>query len=131
MSARQEYNTRAFTMVLDCLKAGGRHMTAEDITYALCKDGRKIGKTTVYRNLEKLLARGLIARCQTDEGACYCVNDSKKSAPIHLKCSSCGRLMHLECEQLDTLMRHISSEHNFLLDRHRTVLYGVCSECRI
>ena len=128
MNNRTEYKTRAQQLVYDCLLENReRHLTADDITVILRKSGEKIGKTTVYRNLEKLYAKRLIDRCIGDGGACYCAG--RQDDCIHIICSSCGATEHLECKKLSELTRHIESDHGFLLDSRRSVLYGLCREC--
>ena len=132
MQKRKEYNTRGLSRVLECLKeADGKHMTAEEIASHIESKGAHIGTATVYRNLDKLLARGEIARYQGDGSACYCIEKEHCHAQIHLVCSGCGRLLHLECGRVDDLSDHIAKEHGFALDRRRTVLYGLCNECRV
>ena len=48
----------------------------------------------------------------------------------HLKCLKCGKLLHAECEFLNDLSEHIEKEHDFVIDGEKTVLYGICGECR-
>ncbi len=126
-----EYNTRALALVRDCLlQAGGRHMTVDDIAARLDREGSHIGKSTVYRNLEKLVKAGEVNRYTGGECACFSLADKSCREHFHLKCHECGKLIHLECEKLDTVATHILSEHGFAVDGGSTVFYGVCGECR-
>lgn len=128
MSNRSEYKTRAQTLIYDCITENrDRHLTADDITCLLSERGEKIGKTTVYRNLEKLYAKRLIDRCFCGTSACYCASHDHNS--IHIICSNCGATEHLECSHIHALTRHIESDHGFSLDNRRSVLYGLCKEC--
>mgnify|MGYP000686480787 FL=1 len=47
-----------------------------------------------------------------------------------MKCLKCGKLLHAECDFLNGLSEHIEKEHDFVIDGERTVLYGVCGDCR-
>lgn len=124
---RGEYNSKGLRLVLDALKAAaGQHLSAEEITSGLRSRGERIGKTTVYRNLEKLLLRGEISCCQGEGGSVYCLCDNEH---VHIVCSRCGKLTHLECKEVDSLASHISADHGFVLDKRKTVLYGICGEC--
>ena len=124
---RGEYNSKGQRLVLDTLRAAaGQHLTAEEITSRLNSSGERIGKTTVYRNLEKLLLKGEVSCCQGECGALYCLCDD---AHVHIVCSRCGKLAHLECKEVDSLANHISADHGFVLDKRKTVLYGICGEC--
>ena len=126
------YNTKQQECVLECLKKNnGKHMTADEIYIVLRQQGNPVGKTTVYRHLEKLTNEGVIRRFTIGDNtsACYQLTDSHCSEHYHLKCSGCGRLIHIECDYLDELAEHLLKEHSFVLDRCKTVLYGKCSEC--
>ena len=47
-----------------------------------------------------------------------------------LKCSGCGRLIHVECGYLDELAQHVLEHHGFVISPEKTVLYGLCDKCR-
>jgi len=126
------YRTRQRELILERLRtAGDRHITAEELAEELRGEG--VGRSTVYRTLERLVEQGEVRRFRPgDGGACYQFNDSTGSCREHhhLKCIKCGRLFHTECELLDELSEHVYSHHGFLLDRSRTVLYGLCADCQ-
>lgn len=128
----QGYRTRQRELIEKTLKAlGGKHITAEALTEQLDKNGYSVGRTTVYRCLERLVEDGVAQKYTAiGESACYqylgaadCVEH------FHLKCTGCGRLIHIECEQLSELASHITAEHGFRVDKLKTVLYGLCEEC--
>ena len=124
------YNTRPLLLVSEVLaEKHGAHVTAEEIVKTLHSRGEKIGLTTVYRNLEKLISCGKARKYVGDTCACFSIADEGCSHHFHLKCASCGRLIHLECEHIDRLSSHIAAEHGFSLDKSKTVLYGTCKEC--
>ena len=97
------------------------------------KETAPIGKTTIYRYLDKLTDDGKLRKYLTDGvlGACYQFVGSENfiDAHLHLKCDSCGELLHLECKALDELERHISVKHVFQVNTMKTVLYGKCEDC--
>lgn len=127
------YNTKQQEIILSCLKQShGEHMTADDIYLCLKENGNPVGKTTVYRHLEKLTEQGVIRRFTIGDSSSACyqyAGDSKCCDHYHLKCSSCGKLIHIECEFLDELAKHIYDDHKFILDGSKTVLYGLCEDC--
>lgn len=108
-------------------------MTAEDISHILGERGCPVGKATVYRHLEKMLHEGSVRKFVLHDGesACYqYVGDSADCCNhYHLKCSECGKLLHVECGFLDKVAEHIFEHHGFTLSEENTVLYGVCAEC--
>ena len=123
------YRTRQREMILDYLKENGeRHLTAEEIL-AHCR----IGKSTVYRHLEKLAEEGVVRKYHlSGEGGAswqYAAPDGF-DGHFHLKCVGCAALVHLKCETMAGVSAHIEREHGFLVDHTKTVLYGLCPACR-
>lgn len=128
------YTTKQSALVANCLLENkDRHMTAESVYNTLKENGERIGKTTVYRQLDKLVESGVIRKYTLDggTGACfqYTDRDSACREHFHLKCQVCGKLFHAQCEFLSELSHHIYMEHGFLIDGSKTVLYGTCKDC--
>lgn len=129
------YNTRQGSLILSLLQSEpGKHFTADDIITELAKGEKAVGKATVYRHLDKLIKQGVVRKYIADEGQSACFEFIDKSgdcaAHYHLKCSSCGELLHVECEYLDEVSHHISKHHGFVISPEKTVLYGLCEKCR-
>ncbi|MEG0545611.1 MAG: Fur family transcriptional regulator [Oscillospiraceae bacterium] len=128
------YTTKQSELVLQCLKDNKEtHLTAEKVYSVLKENNMGVGRTTVYRHLEKLYSDGIIKKFIGGDGdsACFQYSDCGKvnHSHYHLKCTCCGALFHTECEFLGDLSKHILTEHNFIVDGSKTVLYGLCSEC--
>jgi Fur family ferric uptake transcriptional regulator len=137
MAENNARRTKHQKTVLDCLKENSsRHLTAKEIVSLLQNEKKDVSTATVYRQLEKLTACGEIRKYITSaqESACFqYAGKSKKSeceTHFHLKCTSCGKLFHVSCEYLENLEAHVKEHHNFDVDNTRTVLYGVCGECK-
>lgn len=128
------YKTRQRAVIENVLKENcDIHMTVDDIVIKLNGIGENVGRTTVYRTLEKLITDGKVRKYVAEnESACFqYLNDMGHCHEhFHLKCITCGELLHLDCEKISELAGHISAEHGFALDRGRTVLYGVCAVCQ-
>ena len=106
-----------------------KHISADELYKKL---SGSVGKATVYRQLEKLCDEGLIRKYSIGKGqsSCYQLNKEKHcETHYHLMCTECHKVIHLECDTLSSLSKHIMSEHGFLLDSSKTVLYGICSDC--
>ena len=137
MNGNAQRKTKHGKTVLDCLKENGaRHLTAKDVAEILRKDGKDVSTATIYRQLEKLTVSGEIRKYITSPGesACfqYAGNDGKSKCEqhFHLKCTVCEKLFHVSCDYLDKLEEHVMEHHGFYVDNTRTVLYGICGECR-
>lgn len=134
MKTSAEYKTRQKTVIEGLLiKNADRHLTADDITDLLKESGNDVGRTTVYRTLERLVRDNKVRRYTMPQGesACYqyIAEGHDCHEHFHLKCNSCGALLHIECEQMALLSEHIAHHHGFKVDNFKTILYGVCQKC--
>ena len=127
------YRTKQKEAILSYLRElAGRHATAAEVAAGLAAAGQPVGLSTVYRQLEQLVNEGKAKKFRTGDGsACFqYVEGADCGSHFHLKCERCGKLIHLQCRTMDRLSEHILAEHGFLSDPGRTVVYGVCAECR-
>jgi len=134
MEPSTSYKTKQRDQIMDCLVQNKyRHITADEILAALTRGNTPVGKTTVYRYLDKLVTQGLVRKYFVEEGksACYQFVEpgEKCSEHFHLKCTGCGQLFHLECDYLGDMDSHMKDHHNFTVDHSKTVLYGQCGNC--
>ena len=136
MSERSStYKTKQRDLILGELeKQGSKHLTVDDVVSLLQKSGNVVGKSTVYRYLEKLSGEGIVRKYTVDgeKSVCYQYLHKHKACSnhYHLKCEKCGKLIHMECETVDRLAEHIFEHHNFHLNGAKCVFYGICEDCR-
>lgn len=128
------YSTKQSRLIENVLKNNSNiHLTADEIFEKLKSNGEAVGKTTVYRHLEKLYSDGIVRKFSGGDGGSACFqythNSSVCKSHYHLNCVECGELIHAECEFLNKLSEHILSEHGFSVDGSKTVLYGICEDC--
>jgi Fur family ferric uptake transcriptional regulator len=113
------------------LKSG--HATVTQIVRHFENTEDAVGQTTVYRHLEKLAASGMIRKYVLRDGksACYQYIDHKTNCRehFHLKCERCGTLIHVDCDFLDEVGRHLRCQHHFQINTLKTVFYGTCKKC--
>lgn len=135
MSSKAEYKTRQQEQIIEYLSVlGDKHITVSQIAAHFKEQGLQVGTTTIYRCLEKLQQKGLVRKAVADgSGACfqYMGEECGHSSMIHfhLKCISCGQLIHMECDEIANLKSHILSEHNFEIQPRQTTFYGKCKDC--
>ena len=92
----------------------------------------KSSKSTLYRHLSELCQEGTVRKYRSDTQSAYVyqyVGQGDCCHHFHLKCVSCGILVHLECAVSDELLNHIQSDHHFHVDSGRSILYGMCEAC--
>ena len=134
--AEKKYKTKQREELESYLKTiPEKHFTVQDICAHFREEGRNIGTTTVYRQLESLVDEGIVNKYNIDANspACfeYVAGGEHDSDGIcfHAKCEECGKLIHLHCEEILKIRDHLSEDHGFVLDPKRTVFYGLCEEC--
>ncbi len=128
------YKTKQKEKILDYLiRNKEKHTNVQEIITFLTAEGNPIGTATIYRQLDKLVDCGMVRRYNFDgkTGACYQYIENKEECHehFHLKCTICGKLIHLNCDRLSNINRHIFEKHGFQVDSSQTVFYGKCSEC--
>ena len=132
------YKTKQREVLLEYLKKKkGSHITVNDVCGYFEKKGEKIGQTTVYRQLEKMVDEGVVSKYIIDGNspACFEYMGEKKhkygEVCFHCKCEVCGDLIHMHCDELKSIKEHLEKHHKFYLNPMRTVFYGVCEKCRV
>lgn len=128
------YKTRQRDLILEVLKKhGSGHLTVDEATALLNEKETTVGKSTVYRYLEKLTEEGVVKKFTVDgeKSVCYQYLESHESCSnhYHMKCEKCGKLIHMECDTMDKLTEHIFTHHNFHLNGAKCVFYGICDKC--
>ena len=123
-------------VILEELRKVKTHPTADEL-YAMVRTRMpRISLGTVYRNLEKMVEQGMVAKYNVDgtSSACFeylgAEEHCHKTSCFHCKCEKCGKLIHLHCEDVVKLEQHLMDSHGFRMDPCRTVFYGICEECR-
>ena len=136
MNTRPKYKTRQRELLLDYLRTvPGEHITAGDVCAYFKTQGAAIGQSTVYRQLEQLVDEGVLNKYIIDGSSPACFEyvgaESHGGAEIcfHCKCEKCGRLIHLHCDELESIQAHLLAAHSFRLDPMRTVFFGLCEAC--
>ncbi len=137
MARKTVYNTKQMDRLLTYMQAsGGRHVTAAEICRHFEEEGTPVGTATVYRNLEKLVEQGMVAKYNLDatSSACFEYIGAEEHAHhtvcYHCKCEKCGQIIHMECEEVTELGKHFLEHHGFAINYQKTIFYGLCEACR-
>jgi len=126
------YMTNHKKQILDFLiQNKDRHYTVEEIIEALSENAARPGKSTVYRQIAALTAEGVVRRfesAETDSFVYQYAAGVNCEHHFHLKCTGCGKLIHMECAALEQVRSHIQKEHGFRIGGS-SIIYGVCGRC--
>ena len=135
MQGKTKYKTRQRELLLEFLERNaGEHITAREICEHFKETDPPIGKSTVYRQLETLVDEGILNKYSVDGSSAACFEyvpseSHGEGVCFHCKCEKCGALIHLHCDELQAVQLHLFEEHQFRVDSHRTVFYGICEQC--
>ena len=129
------YNTAGKKALIEYMSRNAhRQFTVEELFAALTEAGASVGKSSLYRILERLVSDGAVRKFKESELSSsvfqYIGSDEECCRHLHLKCADCGKLVHLECPNSIELLRHIYEEHNFSIDSKKSVLYGRFRDCQ-
>ena len=126
------YNTSARKRILSFLKEHAQDQyTIEEIIQKM--DGEHLpGKSTVYRQMDRLVRDGLVRRAVQGESRHFLYQFSGGEdceTHLHLRCTDCGKLFHMGEKESQKILEEIRSLRNFSVDREKTVLLGRCGRC--
>ena len=125
------YNTEQRSALLSFLTENpDKTFSAKEIALALA--GKNISKSSVYRNLSELESEQKIKRVTkagSNESFYQFYDNSECKNHIHLSCTKCGKIFHLESAQTEKLVSEVEATDGFEISRGETTLYGTCKEC--
>lgn len=131
-----EYETQQRRVLLDFLKEHpDRGFSIEELYEAIaacCLPDQLPGKSTLYRLIPKLVSEGLVKRFAGDRGRRFLyqiVACDECQAHLHLKCTACGNLLHLDHAASEQIKGELLEQSAFSLDQKETILYGICKNC--
>lgn len=124
---RNSYNTRQKEEILNLIKNYNTTFTAKDIYNAL---NEKVGLTTIYRLLDKLEEKGKLSKGIKENTTTYQYFETcEKENHFYLKCDNCNKLIHIDCDCIESLTNHIFNKHKFKPSKKHIIINGICKEC--
>lgn len=125
------YRTKKGEELLALLRTDpDRVWTPAQICARMSPDGA--GESTLYRHLSRLVASGQVRRLcdgHTRHFSYQYIGEDTCAAHLHLKCTVCGRLIHLEGTLTRALENALRAQTGFETDDRNTLLYGRCAAC--
>lgn len=131
----REYHTRCKASIMDYLKKHKEsRFSASDLYESLKRSGEAINLATIYRNLERLTESGTIIKYKSaSDDRCqyqYVEPESDCGHHLHMQCSRCARLIHLECGIMDEISKNIESIYGFSIECKNSLIMGICQDCK-
>lgn len=123
------YKTKHKTRLINYLiSKSNEHLTIQDIQ----KDLPMIPIATLYRLIDTLIDDGVVRKyiIGPSSSCCFQYVSCPHSDHFHLICEKCGKLIHLECDEVNHFISHLEGEHGFNVDISKINFYGICKDCQ-
>ena len=130
-----EYKTRYRDWIMKYFEEHSEQkVSAGDLHRQMTAEGMTINLTTIYRNLDRLerenILQGHKVGGEDEKFYQYLRPKMECARHLHLLCSRCGKIIHLNCGFMEEISAHLMEEHGFSLDCGQSILVGLCRECR-
>ena len=113
--------SRQRRFILELLWQQQEHMSAREIYDRLNQQGKAIGHTSVYQNLEALSNQGIIECVERSDGRLYGnISDSHS----HINCLDTDRILDIHIELPKQLIEKIERQTGVKITDYRIDFYG-------
>lgn len=119
-----EHHTKQYTIDEIVAQMTARSMRDDDF--------RMPGKSTVYRLISQLVEDGSVKRFVKGNSRQFlyqAMDGDDCKLHFHLKCTECGRMVHLDAQFSQKIEQMIADEFAFEVDESRTMMFGLCKMC--
>ncbi|MCL6432976.1 MAG: transcriptional repressor [Leptolyngbyaceae cyanobacterium HOT.MB2.61] len=113
--------SRQRRFILELLWQEKEHLSAREIYDRLNRQGKEIGHTSVYQNLEALSNQGIIECIERSDGRLYGnVSDSHS----HVNCLDTNQILDVHVELPEDLIKQIEEQTGVSITDYRIDFYG-------
>jgi Fe2+ or Zn2+ uptake regulation protein len=119
--------TRPRQIILDVVRATGAHPTAAFVYRRVRRRLPRVSLATVYRNLRRLAAEGLLTERADGPELRF---DGNLERHDHFTCVACGRIYDVPPRAETPALTHTAEAAGFEVLNHRVEFYGRCAACR-
>lgn len=121
--------TPARLAVMSFLEKTGKPVDVNSVIDYLNANGIKTDPATVFRTMNTLAQRGIIATVHFQEGKARYELASKEDHH-HLICENCGKVEDVTDKIIPTLEKEIRVKRNFKVLKHSLEFFGLCKLCQ-
>ena len=122
--------TRPRNAVAELIARRTGHFTAADLLSDATRSGLRIGRATIFRNLELFTELGALERLDLPSGEHAYVACEPEQHHHHVVCRLCGRSAEVGDSGLQSVVSEIARRSGYSIDAHRLELFGICAQCR-
>ncbi|MCP2731864.1 Fur family transcriptional regulator [Limnofasciculus baicalensis] len=113
--------SRQRRLILELLWQAKEHLSARDIYDRLNQEGKEIGHTSVYQNLEALSSQGVIECIERAEGRLY---GNISDAHSHVNCLDTNQIIDIYIQLPEELLKQIEAQTGVRITEYRIDFYG-------
>lgn len=123
-------NTQQRERIINAFLSAERHITAEELHNMIRRKYPEIGYATVHRNLKLMCECGIAEEIKIGTQKARYEQKYGHKHHDHLICLKCGRFTEVNDERIEKLQEKLAEASDFLPQRHKLEIYGVCKKCR-
>ncbi|HBT64445.1 MAG TPA: hypothetical protein DEB10_07290 [Ruminococcaceae bacterium] len=123
-------NTKQKQLVLSLLENSDRPLTVGEVYQLAVQRQKGIAKSTIYRILDSMLARGEVTHGLLQNGESFYSVAQKHRHLHYMICNGCNRMLDFPQCPLSSLEREIADSSGFLVTDHTLQIYGYCKDCQ-
>ncbi len=113
--------SRQRRFILELLWQAKDHLSAREIYDRLNQQGKEIGHTSVYQNLEALSSQGIIECIERSDGRLY---GNISDAHSHVNCLDTKQILDVDVELPEVLLREIEQKTGVRITEYNINFYG-------
>ncbi len=107
--------------ILELLWQDKEHLSAREIYNRLNQQGREIGHTSVYQNLEALSEQGIIECVERSDGRLYGHSNSPHS---HVNCTNTQKIIDINITLPEEILAQVETETGVKVSDYRIEFFG-------
>jgi Fur family ferric uptake transcriptional regulator len=115
--------------VADLIGARHGHFTAAELFADVHRRRLRIGRATLFRNLDLFTELGALERLDLPNGEHAYVSCEPREHHHHVVCRSCGMSVEVADGGLQSVVADIARRSGYSIDTHRLELFGTCPAC--
>ncbi len=113
--------SRQRRFILELLWQAQEHLSAREIYDRLNQQGKGIGHTSVYQNLEALSSQGIIECVERSDGRLYGnISDSHS----HVNCLDTNQILDVDIELPESLLREVEERTGVRITEYSINFFG-------
>lgn len=113
--------SRQRRFILELLWQAKEHLSAREIYDRLNQQGKAIGHTSVYQNLEALSSQGIIECIERSDGRLY---GNVSDAHSHINCLDTNQILDVYVELPEDLLKQIEQQTGVRITEYKIDFYG-------